>query len=310
MRIAIFGSGGVGGYFGARLAQAGNEVHFVARGRHLAAMRQNGLRVTSPLGDALIKPVRAHESPAEIGPVDVVMFAVKLWDTPAAAESLRPLLAAGGVVIPFQNGVESVDMLREALGERPVMGGSAYIASRISAPGVIEHIGQMCRLQFGPLLAEQRSAAEKFLSACKEANINAELVDDVMRTLWEKFVFLVAVSSTTAVSRAPLGVVRSDPDLRWLFEQAMRETWSLGRARGVKLADDFVPTRMKALDALPHEMKASMAHDLEAGGRLEAPWLCGAVARMSAESRLDAPVNRAVFAALKPYVDGSQRPAA
>ena len=310
MKIAIFGSGGVGGYFGARLAQAGNEVHFVARGKHLAAMRANGLKVTSPLGDALIKPVHAHERAAEIGPVDVVMFAVKLWDTPAAAESLRPLLAGGGVVIPFQNGVESVDLLRKALGERPVMGGSAYIASRISAPGVIEHIGQMCRVQFGPLLAEQRPVAEKFLSICKEAQINAELADDVTRTIWEKFVFLVAVSSTTAASRAPLGVVRSDPDLRWLFEQAMRETWRLGRARGVKLADDFIPTRMKALDALPHEMKASMAHDLEAGGRLEAPWLCGAVARMSAESGLDAPVNRAVFAALKPYVDGSQRPAA
>jgi 2-dehydropantoate 2-reductase len=309
MKIAAIGAGGVGGYFGARLQQAGHDVAFIARGRHLAAIRKDGLRLESPLGNAKLS-VKVYERPEEIGPVDVVMFAVKLWDTPAAAESIRPLLAAGGVVIPFQNGVESVDALRKVFGERPVMGGSAYIASRISAPGVIEHIGQMARLQFGPLVPEQRPVAERFLECCKKAGINAEIADDVMRVIWEKFVFLVAVSSATAASRAPLGVVRSDPDLRWLFEQAMRETWNVGRARGVKFADDFVPTRMKALDALPYEMKASMAHDLEAGGKLEAPWLCGAVARMARELGLEAPVNATVFAALKPYLNGSARPAA
>lgn len=309
MRIAAIGAGGVGGYFGARLQQAGHDVAFIARGRHLAAIRENGLTVHSPHGSAKLA-VKVYERPEQIGPVDVVMFAVKLWDTPAAAESIRPLLAAGGVVIPFQNGVESVDALRKVLGERPVMGGSAYIASRISAPGVIEHIGQMARLQFGPLLAEQRPVAERFLDSCKKAGINAEIPDDVMRAIWEKFVFLVAVSNTTAASRAPLGVVRADPDLRWLFEQAMREAWSVGRARGVQLADALIPAGMKALDALPYEMKASMAHDLEAGGKLEAPWLCGAVARMSAESGLDAPVNRTIYAALKPYLNGSARPAA
>jgi 2-dehydropantoate 2-reductase len=190
------------------------------------------------------------------------------------------------------------------------MGGSAYIASRIGAPGVIEHIGTMARLQFGPLLHGQRPAAEQFLSACTQAKINAELTDDIQRANWEKFVFLVALSSATGVSRAPVGVVRADPDLRWLFEQAMRETWQLGRARGVKLADDFVETRMKFAETLPHEMKASMLHDLEAGGRLEAPWLCGAVARMAREAGIEAPVNRAVFAALKPYVDGPEVKAA
>jgi len=301
MKIAAIGAGGVGGYFGARLQQAGHDVAFIARGRHLAAIRANGLTVQSPLGNASLK-VKVYERLEEIGPVDVVMFAVKLWDTPAAAQSIRPLLA-------FQNGVESVDALRKVFGERPVMGGSAYIASRISAPGVIEHIGQMCRLQFGALLPEQRPAAQRFLAACQEAKINAELADDVTRAIWEKFVFLVAVSSSTAVARAPLGVVRADPDLRRLFEQAMRETWTVGRARGVPLADDYLPARMKALDTLPYEMKASMAHDLEAGNKLEAPWLCGAVARMARELGLEAPVNATVFAALKPYLDGSQRPA-
>jgi 2-dehydropantoate 2-reductase len=234
------------------------------------------------------------------------MFAVKLWDTDTAAESIRPLLSGGGVVIPFQNGVESIDRLRKFLPKEQILGGSAYIASRIAAPGVIEHIGQMCRLQFGPVLASQRAAAEAFLSACKEAGINAELADDIVLGNWEKFVFLVALSSATASARAPLGVVRADPDLRWMLEQAMRETWQVGRARGVKLPEDFIEKRMKFAETLPHEMKASMAHDLEAGGRLEAPWLCGAVARMAREAGIDAPVNRAVFAALKPYINGSE----
>ncbi len=305
MKIAAIGTGGVGGYFGARLQQGGHDVAFLARGRHLAALQKDGLTLESPLGSARLK-IEVFERPAQIGPVDVVMFAVKLWDTESAAESLRPLLAGGGKVIPFQNGVESIDRLRKFFPAESVMGGSAYIASRIARPGVIEHIGQMARLQFGPLLPAQRPAAERFLSACKEAKINAELADDIVRGNWEKFVFLVALSSATAVSRAPLGVIRADPDLRWLFEQAMRETWSVGRARGVKLADDFVETRMKFAETLPAEMKASMLHDLEAGGRLEAPWLCGAVARMAREAGIDAPVNRAVFAALKPLIDGSE----
>ena len=297
------GAGGVGGYFGARLQQAGHDVTFFARGRHLEAIRANGLKVESPHGDALLK-VRVLEDPREAGVVDVVLFAVKLWDTEAAAEKLRPVVGPETAIIPFQNGVESIARLRKLFPEKNVLGGSAYIATRVKAPGVIEHTGEMSRLQFGPVLPSQKEKAEAFLAACREAKINAEIPDDIVRANWEKFVFLVAVSSATAVARAPLGVVRSDPDLRWLFEQAMRETWCLGRARGVALADDFVEARMKFADSLHAGMKASLAHDLENRGRLEAPWLCGAVARMSEEAGLDAPVNRAVYAALKPYIDG------
>jgi len=303
MRIAAMGAGGVGGYFGARLQQAGHDVVFFARGKHLAALREKGLTLKSTHGDAQLK-VAVLEEPAQAAPVDVVIFAVKLWDTEGAAERLRPIIGRHTVVIPFQNGVESVERLQKVLPKEAVMGGSAYIATRIAAPGVIEHIGQMARLQFGPVLPAQRPAAAAFLAACKEARIDAEMPDDVVRAIWEKFVFLVAVSSATAVSRAPLGVVRTDPDLRRLFESALRETWALGRARGVPLADGLVEDRLKYLDTMPHEMKASMAHDLEAGGRLEAPWLCGAVARMSAEQGLDAPVNATVYAALKPYLNG------
>jgi 2-dehydropantoate 2-reductase len=304
MKIACMGSGGVGGYFGGRLLQGGHEVTFIARGRHLAAMKANGLRLNSTHGDALLK-VRAVEQPAEIGgPVDVVMFGVKLWDTEGAATQIKPIVGPETQVIPFQNGVESIERLRQFFPENSVMGGSAYIASRIAEPGVIEHIGQMARLQFGTLVPSQRPAAEKFLAACKESKLNAEIAEDIVAANWEKFVFLVALSTATAASRASLGVIRGDPDLRWMMEQAMRETWAVGRARGVKLADDFVEKRMKFAETLPAEMKASMAHDLEAGNRLEAPWLCGAVARMAREAGLDAPVNRAAFAALKPFING------
>jgi len=303
MKIAAMGAGGVGGYFGARLQQAGHDVTFFARGRHLEAIRTNGLKVESPHGNACLK-VRVLEDPREANVVDVVLFAVKLWDTETAAERLRPVVGPETAIIPFQNGVESIARLRKVFPEKAVLGGSAYIATRVKSPGVIEHTGEMSRLQFGPVLPSQKDKAVAFLAACREAKINAEIPDDIVRANWEKFVFLVAVSSATAVARAPLGVVRSDPDLRWLFEQAMRETWRLGRARGVALADDFVEARVKFADGLHADMKASLAHDLENRGRLEAPWLCGAVASMSEEAGLDAPVNRAVYAALKPYIDG------
>ena len=303
------GAGGVGGYFGARLQQAGHDVAFFARGRHLAALKESGLTLKSPLGAAQLR-VQVFEDPAQTAPVDVVLFAVKLWDTESAAERLRPIVAANTIVIPFQNGVDSVQVLKKILPEKSVMGGSAYIATRIAAPGVIEHIGSMAGLEFGALAPAQRPAAEAFLAACQDAGINAKLSDDIVRVIWQKFIFLVGVSSATAVARAPLGVVRSDPELRWLFEQAMRETWRLARAHGVAVADDYVDSRLAFAQTLPAEMRASMAHDLEAGGKLEAPWLCGAVAHMSAQAGLDAPVNRAVYAALRPYVDGSQSKAA
>src|SRR4051812_7838822 len=303
MKIAAMGAGGVGGYFGARLQQAGHDVTFFARGRHLEAIRANGLTVESAHGNAKLK-VRVLEDPSEAGVVDVVIFAVKLWDTEAAAQRLRPIVGEHTIVIPFQNGVESIDRLRKLLPQQSILGGSAYIATRVKAPGVIEHTGQMSRLQFGPLMPSQRKPAEAFLDACRSANIQAEIPQDIVKAIWEKFVFLVGVSSATAVSRAPVGTVRSDPDLRWLFEQAMRETWKLGRARGVELADDYVEQRMKFVDGLHADMKASLLHDLENGGKLEAPWLCGAVARMAREANLEAPVNRSVFAALKPYLNG------
>jgi 2-dehydropantoate 2-reductase len=303
MRIAAMGAGGVGGYFGARLQQAGHDVVFFARGKHLEALRRDGLTVESALGSARL-PVKVFDDPAEAGVVDVVLFAVKLWDTENAAERLRPVVGPDTVVIPFQNGVESVSRLRAFFPEKAVMGGAAYIGTRVKAPGVIEHSGEMARLQFGPVVPAQRAAAEAFLDGCRKAGIQAEIPDDIVKALWEKFVFLVGLSSATAATRMPIGAVRADPDMRWLLEQAMRETWRVGRARGVALADDFVERRLAFADGLHPDMKASLLHDLEHGGRLEAPWLCGAVARMAREAGEEAPVNRTVYAALKAYMDG------
>ena len=307
MRIAVMGAGGVGGYFGAKLAQAGHDVAFVARGRHLAAMRERGLTVTSANGDVrLPKPV-ATDDPATLGRTDIVLFAVKLWDTESAAEAVRPLVAQGGVVVPFQNGVGSVERIGAMVGAGHVMGGVAQIAATIAAPGVIAHTGTMARLRFGPVLSAQQPAAEALLAACRSAAIDVELVADIRRALWEKFVFLAAFSGLTSVARQPVGVLRTDPELRGTLEAAMREAWAVGRAQGVALADDFVAQLMQFTDGLPSEMKSSMLNDLVAGNRLEAPWLCGDVTRMAAAAGVPAPVNATLYAVLKPYCGGMAR---
>ena len=298
------GAGGVGGYFGARLADAGHDVAFIARGRHLLAMKERGLHVKSAHGDVRLPRPTVTDDPATLGWFDVVLFAVKLWDTESAAASMKPLLAAGGVAIPFQNGVESIERVSAVVGDAQVMGGVAYIAAKIAEPGVIAQTGTMARLRFGVVLHAQQPAAEALLAACKGAGIDAEIVADIHQALWMKFVFLVALSGVTAATRQPVGVVRADADLRATFEAAMRETWSVGRARGIALPDDFVASQMTFLDGLPAEMRASMAHDLDAGNRLEAPWLSGAVARMAKEAGTSAPVNATLYAAVKPYCMG------
>lgn len=262
-------------------------------------MRENGLQVESGLGNLHLKNPHVHEDPAEIGPADVVIFAVKLWDVEAAAKQLRPLLHERTLVIPFQNGIESPEMLAAVMAKKHVLKGVAYIATGIRAPGIVAHTGTMQRLQVGP-------GAQGFVDACKAAGINIEALDDIDRARWEKFVFLVGLSGATTLSRQPVGACRADPELRATLEGAMAETWRLGRARGVALPDGFIAERMKFVDTLHADMRTSMQHDLESGNRLEAPWLCGAVARMSAENGLDAPINRTIYAALKPYLDGSR----
>lgn len=305
MRIAVIGTGGVGGYFGGRLAQAGHDVTFVARGRHLAALRERGLVLESGLGNAVIRDATFTDDVASIAPCDVVMLCVKLWDVEAAASMIMPLVATGGAVIPFQNGVDAPLILKRVLGGPRVLGGVAYVAATIRELGVIAHTGTMARLVVGAFADGNAQVAAAFRDACAGAGVNVELADDIQRALWEKFCFLAAISGCTALARQPVGVIRADPDLRAAFEAAMREAWTLGRARGVPLADDYVAKQMTFIDGLPAAMRSSMLNDLVAGNRLEAPWLSGAVARMAAESGTAAPVSATLFAAMKPYLAGT-----
>jgi 2-dehydropantoate 2-reductase len=307
MRIAVIGAGGVGGYFGGRLAQAGNDVTFVARGRHLAAMRERGLVLESAAGNTCITRATFVEDPASAGPCDVVMFCVKLWDVESAAFRIAPLVAKGAVVIPFQNGVDAPDILQRTLGAQRVLGGIAYIASTIREPGVVAHTGTMARLVVGAFPGGDAAAAEGFRAACAAAGVQCDVSPDVRRALWEKFCMLAAMSGCTSLARQPVGVIRSDPDLRATFEAAVREAWAIGRAREVALADDYPAKQLAFLDGLPAEMRSSMLNDLVAGNRLEAPWLSGAVARMAAQGGLPAPVSATLYAAVKPYLNGAPK---
>jgi 2-dehydropantoate 2-reductase len=305
MRIAVMGAGGVGGFFGARLALSGNDVTFIARGRHLEAIRAQGLRVESGTGAMHVPNARATDLVDRLPPPDVVMFCVKLWDVESAARQIAPLLGECSAVIPFQNGLASHDILNRIVGPQRVLGGVAYIAATIRAPGVVAHTGTMARLRVGAFPGGPAARAEEFAAVCKDAKIDIDLSADIRRALWEKFCFLAAFAGCTCIARQPIGVVRADPDLRATFEGAVREAWSVGRAAGVSLADDYVMAQMTAVDMLPAEMKASMLHDLEAGRRLEAPWLSGAVVQMASEARLTAPISRSLYAAVKPYLNGA-----
>jgi len=307
MRIAVIGTGGVGGYCGGRLAQAGHDVTFVARGRNLAALRERGLVIESGTGNAHVTQATFTDDVAAVAPCDVAMFCVKLWDVDTAARQIAPLVARGGVVIPFQNGVDAPDVLSRTLGAAKVLGGIAYIAATIREPGVIAHTGSMARLVVGPFEGGNAEAAHAFRSACVDANVQCDVSPDVRRALWEKFCMLSAMSGCTSMSRQPVGVVRAVPELRAAFEAAAREGWSVGRAKGVALADDYVSRQLAFLDGLPAEMRSSMQNDLAAGNRLEAPWLSGAVVRMAAEAGVPAPVSATMYAAVAPYVDGAPR---
>ena len=289
------GSGGVGGYFGARLAQGGCEVYFIARGAHLAAMREHGLKVESPLGDLHLSPVRVTDDPRTLPPVDIVLFSVKLWDTAAAAESLRPLFGPDTGIVSFQNGVQKDDILRSVFGERAVMGGVGYIATAIARPGVVKHTGSMQRLVFGEYDGRRSPRAEALLEACRRGGIDAELSGDIRRQIWEKFVFLVALSGTTATMRVPIGPIRSNPRTRAFLLDLMREAVAVGRAHGVALPEDYAEKRLAFCDGLPEDMTSSMHHDLQRGNPLEVAWLSGGVVELGEKAGVATPANRAVW---------------
>lgn len=307
LKVAVMGAGGVGGYFGTKLALAGCDVGFVARGAHRDAMRRQGLVVRSPLGDMHLAAPTVTDAPAELGPVDVVVFGVKLWDTVEAARAIRPLLGPDTVVISFQNGVVKDELLAAEVGASAVAGGVCYIAATIAEPGVIEHGGTMQKLVFGEYGAASSERLQRFLAACLQAGIDAELSADIARVIWQKFVFLVGLSASTAATRSPIGRVRAHPAGRRLLEAVMQETVEVGRAEGVDLPADYAQDRLRFCDQLPTDMTASMLRDLERGHRLEVEWLSGDVSRRGRALGLPTPYNTAVADILALHAEGMAR---
>jgi 2-dehydropantoate 2-reductase len=305
LKIAVLGAGGVGGYFGGRLAAAGANLTFIARGEHLSALRRDGLRIESALGNALVKPVRVTDDPAPLGPVDMVWIAVKLWSTDEAARAVAPLVGPRTAVISFQNGVEAEDLLIRLYGRERVMGGVAHIAAVIEQPGVIRHNGTLQKLAFGELDGIRSERAEALLALCRKAGIDAAIPEDINRAIWEKFVFLVGLSGMTALTRLPIGPVREDPDTRAMLLEVLREAAAVARAKGVALAEDAAERQLAFTYGLPPTMISSMLGDLRRGNRLELPWLAGAVVRLGRQLGVATPMNAAVYAALKPYVGGA-----
>jgi 2-dehydropantoate 2-reductase len=294
MRIAVMGTGGVGGYFGARLVEGGHDVAFIARGRHLAALRTNGLRVESPRGDVHLPEVRATDDPAELDPVDLVLFGVKLWDTAASAELVRPLVTDATAVVSFQNGVAKDDILRSVLGPEHVIGGVCYIAATIAAPGVINHANALQKLVFGEYDGSVSARVQAFHDACVDAKIDVEVSDRIERAIWEKFVFLVGLSGTTSAARTPIGPIRSHPRSRAFLRDVMDEVVQVARAQGVPLPADYAGDRLVFTDGVPETMTSSMHHDLERGNRLELDWLSGDVVARGTALGVPTPCNRAI----------------
>ncbi len=305
MRIAFIGAGGVGGYFGANLAKAGADVSFVARGAHLAAIRERGLTVESPVAPVAALRVPATDRAEDIGPVDLVVVTAKLWDLEGAVRANLALVGPGTTVLTVQNGVEAPDVVAGVVGAERTAVGVCQIATTIAGPGVVRHTGKAARMTVGDREGRPRPALDGLLAAGTAAGLDIVRSDDIRRALWEKYVFLSALSGLTALTRLPLGTIRSTPATRQLFVDAVEETIALARASGAALAPDLGAKVMTLVDGLQPGMKASMLHDLERGNRLELPWLSGGVARLSAEKGLDAPVHRMIAAALAPFVDGA-----
>lgn len=304
MRIAIMATGAVGGYFGARLAAAGHDVAFIARGANLAALRDRGLAVRSVLGDLHLARVTATDDPATIGPVDIVLFAVKLWDTEAAGEQARPLVGPGTRVVSLQNGVDSPERLAPILGADTVVAGSAYIATVLEAPGVVKHTSPFARMIVGRVDGKPDAKLAAFAEVATAAGIDITVSDAIDRDRWQKFVFLVGLSGATASTRLPLGPILSDPQTRAFFHALMTEVVAVGRANGVAVPLDWADDRLRFGENSPPTFKASMLHDLERGGRLELDWIAGRVVALGRELGVPTPANEAVYTVLKLHRNG------
>jgi 2-dehydropantoate 2-reductase len=295
MRFAVVGSGAVGGYYGARLARAGHDVSFLARGAHLAAIRSHGLSVTSPLGDFTVR-APAESDPRAIGPVDVVLFAVKTYDN----ETALPMLT-------LQNGVDSIEQVASVAGEQAVLAGPTYIATALDGPGRIAQTGTHRRIVFGEVFGERRETSERarrLHAVLSEADVQAEVVPDGRVPLWEKFIYLAPFAAFTGAARQPTGGLWSQPGFREVFLRAVGEVEQIARAEGVAVAGDVKEQIVRYVDSVPASMRSSLLIDLQAGKKIEVEALAGAVVRRGLAAGVDTPMMLALYRVLKPYENG------
>lgn len=297
------GSGGLGGYYGARLQKGSNDVTFVARGAQLKALQENGIALEGDRAIHLPK-VKATDDPATIGKVDIVIFTVKLRDTEAAAKQILPLIGPDTGIMSLQNGVQKDDMLAPIVGREHLLGGAAYIGVSIVRPGVIKKAGTMERLAFGEFDNKISKRAQAFLDACKASDIKADIPPDTALELWQKFVVIVTMSSITSAMRSTIGPIRANAQAKGFALDLMKEVVAVGRAHGIALEPDFAEKRIAHIDTMSPDMRASMSLDLELGRPLELPWLAGAVVDMGAKLGVPTPCCRAVRDILALYVDG------
>lgn len=301
MRIAVFGSGAVGGYFGGRLAEAGEDVAFVARGEHLAAIRRSGLGVTSIDGDFVVHPARATDDPAALGPVDVVLLGVKAWQVSEAAGALRPLVGSRTIVVPLQNGIEAPERLADVLGAEHVLGGLCRIIGHLVAPGRIRHAGAEPYIAFGPLEPSTRDRAEALRAAFgRTRGVRVEIPSDIRAAMWSKFLFIAALGGVGALTRAPVGIIRGQPECRRLLHEAMVEIREVAAGHGIALPADLIQQTLAYVDSLPADGTASMQRDIVHGRPSELDAQIGAVVRLGERAGVGVPLNRAMLSALLP----------
>jgi 2-dehydropantoate 2-reductase len=300
MRIAVFGSGSVGGYFGGRLAQHGEEVVFIARGEHLRAIQANGLQVESLKGDFKIHPAEAVGSPEEAGIVDVVLLGVKAWQVSQAAEMMKPLMGPETFVVPLQNGVEAPDILAASLGKEHVLGGLCRISSFLQSPGNIRHAGIDPYIAFGELDRQASQRTENLREAFEKADVWVEIPRDIRTAMWEKFIFISPFSGVGGVTRAPIGVMRSIPETRSILGTAVEETASVGRASGISLPKDIIEKTLSFYDGLPDGATSSMQRDIQALKPSELEAQIGAVVKLGRKVGEPTPVNTYLYGSLLP----------
>ncbi|PWH13610.1 MAG: 2-dehydropantoate 2-reductase [Anaerolineae bacterium] len=300
MRIAVFGSGAVGGYFGARLLQAGETVSLIARGEHLRALQTHGLQVSGASGTFTVQPHLATDNPAEVGEVELILVGVKAWQIPEAAEAMRPLVGEKTTVLPLQNGVEAPFQLAEALGKQAVLGGLCQISAYLAAPGRIHHVGIEPTVVFGELNRRSTARLQLIREVFERAGVRAQIAEDIHVALWDKFLFIAAFSAVGAASRVGGGLILQTPPTRQLLEEVMREIWVVARAAGVPLPAETIARRLSFVEQMPPHAMASMARDLIEGRPSELEQLIGAVVRLGERYEVATPLSRALYAALLP----------